>query len=421
MEFSPCQIKARDLLFSQASNCFITGGAGVGKSFLLKSLMEQYKSASNELAVLASTGAAAVIMSGRTFHSFFGLTPKILNSNNAIEEVLENKRLVKRIEKSKLLVLDEVSMLSGDVLALGERIARTVKDPNKVWGGLTVYACGDFAQLPPVGLEKDWAFMHEVWDESQFLPILLKTPMRTQSLYFQKVLEKIRWANIDDEVKSFLESRVNLQAPSDSTKIFPYKQKVSSFNKQMLAQIQSEKHEFETKLEGQVPYTDYLIKNAPIDMVLELKVGALVMTRVNDPMSRFVNGSVGVIQKIHKDCVEVKINNRLINIEPFTFSYLNGEGKVMATMTNFPLSLAWAMTIHKAQGATLNQVEVDLKGLWETGQAYVALSRVRSEEDVFINHFCLDSFKFDQRVFRFYEEGCPYHFRHLSFDEMHVL
>jgi hypothetical protein len=154
---------------------------------------------------------------------------------------------------------------------------------------------------------------------------------------------------------------------------------------------------------GQAQKVDELKRNAPIGENLVLKEGALVMFRQNDPELRFVNGTLGTILRLKESEVQVELfKGGIIDLKPTSFSALDAEGEMVATATNFPLNLAWACTIHKAQGATLDLAHVDLRGVWEHGQSYVALSRVRSLQDLSIEGYSASGFKVDPAVKDFY-------------------
>jgi ATP-dependent exoDNAse (exonuclease V) alpha subunit len=161
--------------------------------------------------------------------------------------------------------------------------------------------------------------------------------------------------------------------------------------------------EYNTVYVGLAQKIDELKRNAPIGEMLVLKEGALVMFRQNDPELKYVNGTLGTITKLKDNEVRVELlNGRTIDLKPSSFNVLDAEGEVVATATNFPLNLAWACTIHKAQGATLDKAHVDLRGVWEHGQSYVALSRVRSLEDLTLEGYSPNGFKLDPAVREFY-------------------
>src|SRR3989338_9161263 len=190
---SPCQEKALHFLKQNSENIFLTGCAGTGKSFLMRQFLKDKDR--KIFPVVASTGAAAVLIGGRTFHSFFGLGIMEGGVQKTIERALQEKKLCRRLRKIRGFVLDEVSMISGLALRAAEAICRMARKNKEPWGGARVIAVGDFAQLPPVnihGSEKEWAFLDPVWDQSRLIPCVLKTVMRTEDQQYIRILNAIR-------------------------------------------------------------------------------------------------------------------------------------------------------------------------------------------------------------------------------------
>lgn len=401
---TPCQATAMASLQSPENpNVFVTGGAGVGKSFLIRN----FKRDAKEYPMLASTGAAAVLVGGRTFHSFFGLG--ILEGGPAatIERACRNRQVVKRLRQIKGLVIDEISMLAGPVLRVAEVISRRVRDSDLPWGGLRIIAVGDFAQLPPV--ERDpargggWAFLDPVWEWSKFERQLLQTQVRCQDPDYMRVLAKIRGGIVDDEVTDYLNERTGeVDAGFEGTRLFPRRDQTERFNDIRLAELPGEEILIETIATGQSRAVETLLKQAPIPQTLRLKEGALVMIRQNDPMGRWVNGSTGHVRKIQPSRLSIELlSGRKVELDKATFSMLDGEGDTIAALINFPVNLAWASTIHKAQGSTLDRMAVDLSRLWEPGQAYVALSRLTSGSELRIAKWDPSSIRVDPQVIEF--------------------
>ncbi len=394
-------------LLSEGGNVFVTGGAGTGKSHLLKRFLEGVDK--EKFPVLASTGAAAVLLGGRTFHSFFGLGIMEGGRDATIERALKNPRARRRLRKAEGVVIDEVSMLSGATLDVAEAIARLMRDSNEPWGGLRVVAVGDFAQLPPVTRSgpRDWAFLHPVWARTQFQPAVLREMMRAKDPEFCALLSKIRFGVLDPEVESFLEGRTVEYADEQDapgTMLFARREDVDRLNHERLRQLPGTSRRYATVYLGQeAKARESVKKNAPVPEQLELKEGALVMLRQNDPQGRWVNGSLGVLQGLEDDTLEIRLlSGRTVRVEPASFQLLDAEGKELAAARNFPVNLAWAMTIHKAQGATIDRARVSLARLWEPGQAYVALSRVRRAQDVELAGWDRGSILADPAVRRFH-------------------
>lgn len=408
LSLTSCQQRAYDSL-QGTENVFVTGGAGSGKSFLVRYFLKDKDS--KEFPVLASTGAAAVLVGGRTFHSFFGLGILEGGVEATVEKAARNRQVVRRLKKITGFVVDEVSMLSGPTLRAAEIIARRVRDSELPWGGLRVVMVGDFAQLPPVertrSATRGWAFLDPVWEWSQFRTCFLKTQTRCQDEEFMKILAKVRQGEVTAEVRAYLDSKTTAASEDfDGTRLFPRREETERFNLRKLEGLKTPVHRFETIYSGDQRALQSLKKYAPVPDVLVLKEKALVMLRQNDPQGRWVNGSTGHIKKIHPGKLQIRLlNGRMIEIEPATFSMLNAEGETMAAAVNYPISLAWASTIHKSQGATLDRMAVNLSQLWEPGQAYVALSRLTRGEDLSIEKWEADSIRVDANVVRFYRDA----------------
>lgn len=386
-------------------NLFITGAAGTGKSFLVREFLKGRDR--KKFPVVASTGSAAVLVGGRTFHSFFGLGIMEGGLDRTVDRALANRRVVNRLKKTEGFVLDEVSMISGVTLRAAETIARLAREDQRPWGGMRIIAVGDFAQLPPVSqdTQRDWAFLDEVWQRSDFKPVLLKTMLRSEDKDYLECLARIRQGTIDEQVHHYLSARVQEDLGELSlTRLFARRDRAEKFNRQQLASLETQLHEFPTRYQGTPQGIDQLKRNAPIPETLQLKEGALVMIRVNDPSYQFVNGSLGTIDEITPERLEITLKNRkIVELEPTGFSLLDGNGETIASATNFPVTLAYAITIHKAQGVTLDGFIADLRGLWEPGQAYVALSRLRNGSQLFLHGWDEASIRVDPQVAAFYQ------------------
>ncbi len=403
--FTPCQLRAFEAL-QGAQNVFITGGAGSGKSFLIRHFLADKDR--REFPMLASTGAAAVLVGGRTFHSFFGLGIMEGGVEATIEKASKNRQVVRRLKQVKGFIVDEVSMLSGATLRAAEIICRRVRSSDLPWGGLRVIAVGDFAQLPPVergaSSHRGWAFLDPVWTWSGFQTQFLTTQQRCKDLEFMGILASVREGLVTTEVRNYLDNKVEDEKEGyTGTLLFPRREETERYNLRKLEALDSEPHVFPTLFSGDERALAALKKYSPIPDTLTLKHEALVMLRQNDPQGRWVNGSTGLVKKIAPAKLTIELlNGRLIEIEKATFSMMDAEGEVIACAINFPISLAWATTIHKAQGATLDRMRVNLANLWEPGQAYVALSRLTQGIDLSIERWDVRSIKVDSKVIQFY-------------------
>jgi ATP-dependent DNA helicase PIF1 len=315
-----------------ADNVFLTGAAGSGKSFLLRSY--QKEPGEKRIPILASTGAAAILVGGRTFHSFFGLGIMEGGVERTVERALKNKRVKKRLKKTNALIIDEVSMISGPTLRAAERIARGARESDSPWGGIRIIAVGDFAQLPPVNpfsRVKEWAFLDETWNLSAFTPIVLNKIMRTSDAEFLTVLNKVREGLVDQTVSEFLDSRTSKSPEGDHTRLFTHRADVDSFNLECLGRIQHPVHSFKTEYSGKEPDVETFKKHAPIPDVIHLKKDALVMLRQNDSEGRWVNGSLGRIEKITDHHLKIHLaDGDTVHVEKVEFTLLNADGTPVA-------------------------------------------------------------------------------------------
>lgn len=400
-KLSPSQLRALQKLNSK-SNVFLTGSPGTGKSFLIRYFL---RTQIEKIPVLASTGAAAILVGGRTFHSFFGLGLMQGGAGLVFEKAMKNSRLKSRLRKTQTLIIDEISMISSEVLDCAERIARGVKDSSEAWGGIRVICVGDFAQLPPVRRtgEVDWAFLGRAWERSAFESVALTECLRTEEADFLRVLDKIRWGEVDEEVETLLNDLKKKSPKETSPRLFAKRAQAERFNLERLEALPGESVEYLTRYSGQDRYLEVLEREAPISSRIVLKENAQVMIRMNDPKQRFVNGSVGRVVEMGDEKIVVEIKHRYVEIEKFTFSMVDADGNEVAFAENFPVSLAYAQTIHKSQGLTLDEAHLNLSRLWEPGQAYVALSRAKNREGLSLEAWDEKSIRADRRVKRFYQ------------------
>jgi len=397
------QTQALELLES-GENVFLTGGAGVGKSTVIREFVSKLNP--KEFPTLASTGAAAVLLGGRTFHSFFGVGILEGGVDATFERAMKNKNLIKRLKKVEGFILDEVSMIPGKALALAEMISREARESSLPWGGLRVIAVGDFAQLPPVQVgngPKDWCFRDPSWERTGFIAVELKENQRVRGSdqdTFLKILNKVRVGRIDQEVSDFLNDHTRPHdEDSVGTRLFPRREQSESFNQKKLNEINETAVEFPSIYLGDEKFIESLKRTIPVPDNLVLKIGCEVLFLRNDPSNRWVNGTRGKVVEIEVDHIMVeKRTGREVKVEKSQFSLLDAEGNIKASVIQFPLALAYATTIHKSQGATLDDLWCDLGQLWEPGQGYVALSRVRDSSGLKIVRWSPNSFRVDPQV-----------------------
>lgn len=402
------QINALNQLNS-GENIFLTGQAGSGKSYLIREFIKEI--GSKDFPVLASTGAAAVLVGGRTFHSFFGLGILEGGPEKAKEKAFKDGKLKKRLNQIEGIIIDEISMISGEVLNVAEEIARHHRGNQHPFGGLRVIAIGDFAQLPPISKlltkspdERDWCFKHQVWMRAQFQTAFLKTNHRTEDADYLKVLNLVRQGLFTREVGEFLNSKTKVHDENASgIRLFPFRKQSEDYNNYQLSKINAEEISVPTIFWGESLKLDKIKQNFPFPEELKLKVGAEVIFTQNDPQKRWINGTQGrvVSYQENKFIIEKK-SGRDVTVDKVQFDFLNGDGEIVVSAIQFPLALGYATTIHKSQGATLDELWCDLARLWEPGQAYVALSRLKSSKGLNLIKWSPASIKADKDVMGFY-------------------
>ncbi|WP_374027650.1 ATP-dependent DNA helicase Pif1 [Bdellovibrio bacteriovorus] len=405
IELSPEQASALDLLRS-GENVFLTGGAGSGKSFLIRQFMRELDP--KEMPILASTGAAAVLLGGRTFHSFFGLGIMEGGADATYERASKDKRLMSRLRKVEGVIIDEISMIPGQALMIAEALSQRARESKLPWGGMRVIAVGDFAQLPPVTHtgQRDWCFLNGVWEASGFQTVMLSHNQRVSDNLFLDVLSDVRHGKVTERVREFLNEHVQDHDEDDpGTRLFPRKINAEKFNERKLAEIDETEVVIESIYSGSERHIETLKKASPIAEKLILKIGCQVMFLQNDPQRRWVNGTRGTVVDITADQITVrKDRGREVQVSKSSFAIQDAEGNIMAQVEQFPLALAYATTIHKSQGATLDDLWCDLSQLWEPGQAYVALSRLRSAKGLHLIGWNPRSIIVDPKVLQFYKQ-----------------
>lgn len=404
-QLSEEQAHALELLRS-GENVFLTGGAGSGKSFVVKELTKDLDP--KTMPILASTGAAAVLLGGRTFHSFFGLGIMEGGPDATFERVSKDGKVLKRLAQVEGCIIDEISMIPGDALMIAEALAQKARGSKLPWGGMRIIAVGDFGQLPPVakaGQKRDWCFLNPVWNQTGFQVCQLKHNQRVQDSEFLDVLAEIRNGRMNQKVADFLNGRTKAHDEElPGTRLFPRRDQSDNYNQKKLNEIREQELKYEAIYFGEEKFVQSLKKSSPVPETLKLKPGCRVMFMKNDVNKRWVNGTRGVlVGEEDQHLIVRKDYGREVKVEKMTFSLLDAEGNVRASVIQFPLILAYATTIHKSQGATLDELWCDLSALWEPGHAYVALSRLRDASGLHIVRWNPRSFIVDPLVQKFYQ------------------
>lgn len=387
---------------------FMTGKAGTGKSTFLRHIVEDTK---KRTVVLAPTGIAAVNAGGVTLHSFFHLPFKpllpddpelqIRNLRQRLKHTAEQQKLIRELE---LIVIDEVSMVRADIIDFIDKVLRLYSGRfREPFGGKQLLLVGDIFQLEPVvtsdmrDIFRDlypnlYFFSAKVFRDFALVPIELRKVYRQSDSLFIGMLDRMRLGAVSAEDIAMLNSRVDPEASSPERQkeftmtLAPKRDTVDAINTSRLGRLKRKLHTFHGEIRDKFPEN-----SLPVPLVLELKVGAQVVFVRNDPEKRWVNGTIGKIHSISENSLEVELENGQIHTitrevwENVSYRYDKETKKideeVLGTFTQYPLRLAWALTIHKSQGLTFPRVIIDLEGgAFAAGQAYVALSRCQSLE-----------------------------------------
>jgi ATP-dependent DNA helicase PIF1 len=399
------QKKALKILLNSKQNLFLTGAAGTGKSHVIKLFREVKKLKNENIPMVASTGAAALLVNGVTFNSYFGLGIMAGGVENTIKTALTNRAACERIVYTDTIIVDEISMISGDVFKAANLLCQKIRQNKKPFGGIRVIAVGDFFQLGPFSEtdKTDWVFESSDWKSAKFKKIELTTIMRTKDKQFLKILTKVRYGKVDQEVKKFLNSKINKKnLDINIPRILSRNHEVDTYNLKKLQEINSPLFTFKTQYAGEDFAINRIKENLVIPDVLQLKKGALVMLRVNNFQEGYINGTVGTVLGVTDSVLTIKkLNGEIIHVKKHIFEFLNGSGEIIGRARNFPLTLAWAITIHKSQGASLDKALISIDRLWLHGQAYTALSRLTSSQGLMLTSWDKNSFLVDKKVIKY--------------------
>lgn len=377
-------------ILKTGANVFLTGEPGAGKTHTLRSYVDYLKSHSIEPSITASTGIAATHIHGVTIHSWSGIGARDFITKYDIDRIGSTQYLAKRISKASILIIDEISMLSGGILNAISDICKEIKGSNEPFGGLQVVLVGDFFQLPPIvsrgqnNAEGAFAFFSQIWQESRFITCYLNEQHRQDDDNLLELLSAIRSANVDEMHLDYLRQRYKKDNSVDSsekdTKLFTHNVKVDDLNNKEIQKISGKMHTFTMTSKGKASLVDGLIRGCLSPETLELKIGARVMCTKNNAQRNFVNGTIGIVIGFGEfngyPIIKTEDDVEIL-VEPMDWQ-VEDEGKVKAQITQVPLRLAWAITVHKSQGMSLDRATIDLSKTFTHGQGYVALSRVRT-------------------------------------------
>ncbi len=445
-------------ILKTGANVFLTGEPGSGKTHTVNEYVAYLNSCGVEPAITASTGIASTHIGGMTIHSWCGIGIRSTLTPYDLDTIAGNRKVVSRVGSAHVLIIDEVSMLSAQTLAMADAVCREVRRSSAPFGGLQVVFVGDFFQLPPVssafegrsqGSEKEvpddlpsldfdsgdravqdkssiFAFSSSSWRKADPLVCYLSEQHRQEDETFLEFLTAVRKGEVAERHKVLLRTRYKKTAEPGVTQLYSHNANVDHINTGELAKLSGQPKVFVMTGSGPDPLVLALKRGCLSPEVLSLKLGARVMFTKNDPAGRFMNGTTGTISEFNKETGSpvVRIDSgRSIVAEPMEWNIQDG-GKVLAQVEQIPLRLAWAITVHKSQGMSLDSAHMDLGSAFEYGQGYVAISRVRTLKGLSLSGLNARALEVHPKVFaedkrfRASSDSAREKFRDLAGDEL---
>lgn len=403
-------------ILNAGANVFLTGAPGAGKTYVLNQFVKQARQRGASVAVTASTGIAATHLNGQTIHSWSGVGVAQVMTDTLLKQI--KTRRGKRIRATDILVIDEISMMHAWLFDMVDQACRAVRRSPEPFGGLQVVMSGDLFQLPPVSntrrdrelvapppelvaMRERYAkagrnpngFVTEslIWPELNPVVCYLTEQHRQDTGQLLDVLTDIRQGTVTDTDRQALDTRIGVEPAGDDVAIslYPNNRQADALNDSKLAQINEPEHRFEAESSGQVSLIKRLKSTMLAPEILSLKVGAAVMALRNDTNQQYVNGSLGtVVDFVSTTEGEYPMvdfeNGHTVIMQPAAWEMMDGE-TVLASVKQVPLRCAWAITIHKSQGMTLDRARMDLRRTFAPGMGYVALSRVESMDGLYLD------------------------------------
>jgi ATP-dependent DNA helicase PIF1 len=383
------QERALSILKTGANVC-LTGEPGSGKTHTVNRYISYLREHSIDPSITASTGIAATHVGGMTIHSWSGIGIKRTLSPYELDALLSKESLSKRLKAAKVLIIDEISMLDAAVLDTVEQVTRLVRVSAQPFGGLQVIFVGDFFQLPPIaergGGPARFAFESRAWKTANPIVCYLSEQHRQEDEAYLKTLIAIRTGDIGDHIYEHLKTRHESAPTGEVTRLYTHNADVDRMNDDALSRIEGEPRTYVMDGQGNSKLVEGLRKSCISPETLVLKPGATVMFTKNNFEAGYVNGTLGTVALFDRDSgrpiVETREGKR-ITVELAEWAVEDG-GRVLARITQLPLRLAWAITVHKSQGMSLDAALMDLSRAFEYGQGYVALSRVRTMDGLYL-------------------------------------
>ncbi len=399
-------------ILCSGENVFLTGSAGTGKTYVINKYIKYLKERGVRPAIVAPTGIAASHIGGKTIHSFFSIGIREYIEDGYLNWLVRQKFLQARFRNLKILIIDEISMASPELFFAMDKILRAFKQSNEPFGGIQVIFSGDFFQLPPIAKEKKeikFVWQTDLWKMMKLKVCYLDEKFRQDDIELVNILDEIRAGEVSEDSMEVFRScyRKKLSNNFRPTRLYTHNVDVDRINDDELGKLSGAPRAFEAITKGSKQNLEKIFKGSLVSKNISFKKNAMVIFIKNNYEKGYINGTLGKVvafeKKTNSPVVEI-FSGGEVTVEREEWFLEDDKGKIKAVVEQIPLKLAWALTIHKSQGMTLDAAEIDLSKTFEIGQGYVALSRIKSVEGLRLMGLNEIALKVDEQVLEIDEE-----------------